>query len=227
MHGYSEFVGMNDRALSPEFCDLVRLIPSYGYKMICKGVQIVMKKAVALTVTAALILSFTACNKPGNTESARGCQIFACDSGNLIGFEGIYADGSTVTLLFDETVVFDRDNTGPGFGWCFERGSFLERNYITVFAGDEEYRVQCDDITVDADEMTMVFDVDDIDTDEITGVRFFASSEVSIDFEEGVISGLVYGGDCREEFTQTYNAGRDSWGEVEWLVLPEPIEFNP
>ena len=186
-----------------------------------------MKKAVALMVTGALILSFTACNKPGSTGGSGGDQIFACDSGNLIGFEGVYADGSTVTLLFDETVVFDRDNTGPGFGYCFERGSFLERDYITVFAGDEEYRVQGDDITVDADEMTMVFDVDDIDTDEITGVHFFASFEVSIDFEEGVISGFVYGGDCREEFTQIYNAGRDSWGEVEWIVFPEPIEIDP
>lgn len=187
-----------------------------------------MKRIVSVLLASALILA-AGCdreNKSGKSSEYEE-EIFSCDSGNLLGFEGAYAEDNTVTLLFDEDVVFDSNHSGPGFRYCFERGSFLERDYITVFAGDEEYRVQGDDITVDADEMTMVFDVDDIDSDEITGVHFFVSFEVSIDFEEGVISGFVYGGDCREDFTQTYDADRDSWGEVEWIVFPEPIEIDP
>ena len=181
-----------------------------------------MKKAVSLLVGTSLLFTLAGCSE--KTESSDYVEeIFSCDSDNLIGLEGAYAEDSSVTLIFDEDVVFDSNRSGPGFGYCFERGSFLERDYITVFAGDEEYRVQGDDIKVDADEMTMVFEVNDIDADEITGVHFFASFEVNIEFEEGVISGIVYGGDCREEFSQTYNSGRDIWEDVEWNVIPEPM----
>ena len=183
-----------------------------------------MKKFLSFVLVSSLILSAYGCTKVDDNEASQyGEEIFVCDSGNLLGLEGVHANEGNVTLLFDEDVVFDSNRSGPGFGYCFEGGSFLDRDYITVFAGDEEYRVQGDDIAVNADEMTIVFDVDDIDTDEITGVHFFVSFEVSIDFEEGVISGIVYGGDCREEFSQTYNSGRDIWEDVEWNTIPEPM----
>ena len=75
--------------------------------------------------------------------------------------------------------------------------------------------------------MTIVVDVDDIDPDEIAQFNFTVSGTFVLDLEEDVLYWWGYGGDCREEVTQQYNAATDSWSEAVYEVIPCPETDRP
>lgn len=195
-----------------------------------------MKKIVSVLLISTLMMAAAGCGKDavsegregreGSQSSEYGEEIFVCDPYNLLGFEGIYADGETVTVLFDEDAMNDEegDITIPGVSFVFDRGNLLDDEHVVVFAGSQTCYVAGNDIDVDGDEMTMTFEVSGIDVDDITGITFYRGDSYNIDFEQGLLSCTLYGGECREEITQQYNASRDSWAEAECEIFAEPME---
>ncbi len=194
-----------------------------------------MKRLISVLLISAIMMTAAGCKEERRREereeesSGYGEEIFVCDPANFMGFEGAYANGDTITLLFDEDELNSQERNlfVPGVAYDFTRGYLLDDNYIEVFTGGTSYNVMGEYIDIDDDEMTMTFDVEDIDAEDIIGVSFHKGDVYTIDFNRGEMSALIWGGDCRIEINQEYDASTDSWGEAESEVIPEPMTIVP
>ena len=66
--------------------------------------------------------------------------------------------------------------------------------------------------------------MDKKDAKDITGFSIsFGSGYYSVNLEEGFIKAEVYGGECSNIYTQTYNAKKDKWSEVEEELILYPM----
>lgn len=187
-----------------------------------------MKKAIALTVTAALALSLTACKKPDNTKSPEGEEIFVCDPDNMFGFAGVYVEEDLLSIQFDRDYTYD-GMIPRGMEYFFDHPDLGSSAVLYVVTDDESIRIDFDDVNINDRAMTIRFDVSDIDVDEINGFTFSNGDQFAIMFDDGELSAVIWGGDCANTYRQHYDEGRDEWSDIEedFRSYPETIIDDP
>ena len=187
-----------------------------------------MKKAIALTVTAALALSLTACKKPDKTKSPEGEEIFVCDPDNMFGFAGVYVEEDLLSIQFDRDYTYD-GMIPRGMEYFFDHPDLGSSAVLYVVTDDESIRIDFDDVNINDRAMTIRFDVSDIDVDEINGFTFSNGDQFAIMFDDGELSAVIWGGDCANTYRQHYDEGRDEWSDIEedFRSYPETIIDDP
>lgn len=191
----------------------------------------IMKKFLSVLLISALMMTAAGCTEERRTEAEEeeigyGEEIFVCNPGNFLGFEAAYANGDTVTLLFDEDAT-EPYYTIPGVMYDFTRGYMPDDNYIEVYAGDESYQINGDDVDIDKDEQTMTFEVDEIEAEDITSIRFYRGDTYVVDFSSGRVEGSLWIEAGCQHVYQEYDFRGDTWGELICDPIEEPCEPTP
>ncbi len=192
-----------------------------------------MKKILTTAVAAAMILALPGCAKV-DKGSSYGEPLFECDSDNMLGFAGAYynEEDEEITLLFNGEYLYESDYETTVLYW-FEEG-LLSRACIYVDTDGDSEVIERDDIDLDEDDddLTIRFTIEDTDPDDITGFSFYSGNQCRIDLENEEITYVLWGGECSENYSQSYNRRRDSWDEVEselvlYPMTEEPPEIEP
>jgi len=187
-----------------------------------------MRKDVLLLPVLVLSVVISGCSGSSSDASAYGEEIFKCDPDNIMGFEGAFIEGERVTLVFDEEYASDGEYP-VRTRYYFREEQIPSRDRLTVYTeGNNPVVLDSNEIEVDADAMTISFEVSLPKGDEITGVAF-NYGDARIMFDDALIEVSVNGGECVENYTQLYDEHSDSWGEVEYdmEVWPMICEDDP
>lgn len=181
-----------------------------------------MRKDVLLLPVLVLGVVISGCSGSLSDASDYGEEIFKCDPDNILGFEGAFIEGERVTLVFDEEYASDGDY--PVITrYYFREEQIPSRDHLTVYtAANDPVVTDSNEIEVDADAMTISFEVSLPKGDKITGVAF-NYGDARIMFDDALIEVSVIGGECVEDYTQRYDEHSDSWGEVEYDVVVWPM----
>lgn len=193
-----------------------------------------MKRFLSVVLASSLILAVPGCAKEAESPKY-GEEIFTCNSDNMFGFEGLYIDGDTLVLTFDEDNVSD-ELYSRCINNIFDHDELFANDYINILTDGDSLIINADDVEVDGDEYVItIFDVD-IDTDEITGVTInTGGNNYTVNIDEEILTALVWGGECLDIFTQEYIRRDDSWSNVGYeqefypmtVVDPDFIPYVP
>ena len=182
------------------------------------------KKNCLIVMLMILLLLFSAC---GKKAEVKGDEIFSCNPDNLLGLESVYIDDGKMFICFDDKYVYDEEYP-YGVQGFFKNGKLNNNNYVGVIIADgDPVLFEGDDVAVDADELTLSFSIDGLDSEKINGVSFAIGDRYRVDFEAGTINGDCYGGDCTVYYEQTYNTEFSSWGAAKSETVGEPETCEP
>lgn len=172
------------------------------------------KKIYFIAIIMSFLLCFTGC---GHKVAVKGDVIFSCSPDNILGLESVYADDGIIYIQFDKNYVFTNEYP-VGVQQIFPDGHLNQNDYILVEVSDnagEPVEIEADDVVVDAETMTLSFPSNGLDPEKIGIVSLFLGKDLyTVYFEDGLMGGDYFAGDCTKYFRQSYNSKFDSWGKL-------------
>ena len=181
------------------------------------------KRLLVCVLMAVMAVSLFA----GCSKISKKSWLYACDSDNLLAFEGYYYSKDSLYLVFD-TDHISKKNFPSGMYYEMKEEEWSEYSRLSLRLEDSlsSYKVDPDDIDVEVKngKLLISFEMDKKDAKDITGFSIsFGSGYYNVNLEEGFIKAEVYGGECSNIFTQTYNAKKNKWSEVEEEFILYPM----
>ena len=188
-----------------------------------KGAVTMKKRIQNISLCLMLIMLLTSVFTGCGTK-AYGEKIFACSSGNFMGFTGAYLDEENrMTLVFDKWRVMTWSGAHPGLKQIFKDGALPKDSEILVYRRKTEgirftsIDIDADEITVDKQNMTISFVIKkDVKAEDI--VEFHINTDpgyCAAKFNDPDRDTCVYGDDEKFSYEQIYNESKNSWSKIE------------
>ena len=164
----------------------------------------VLKTAVLMMLCLVLIMGC------GNSY---GDKVYTCSSKNMMGFKGVYADGNTVTLLFET----DDASTGSPDIKISRMFDLRSDDEFFLISKDYDFAViDTGELTEDFVNGTITFNLTGFAPEEIESIQFTCDGDrYSIDIINGEIEALVNYDDGIDLCMQVYESGK--WSEIQSL----------
>ncbi|MBO7095995.1 MAG: hypothetical protein J6V94_03450 [Lachnospiraceae bacterium] len=161
----------------------------------------VLKSAVLMMLCLVLIMGC------GNSY---GDKVFTCSSKNMMGFEGVYVSGSTVTIHF---VTKNASTEAPKIDIGRVLSPRSGDKFYLVTKGADFIVIDTKELTIDSLDGTISFTLTGYSTDDLQSIHFVSENySYSIDIVKAEIEALIEEGDAADLCMQSYDSSK--WSEV-------------
>ena len=168
----------------------------------------VLKIVALMTICLVLIMG---CGKN------YGDKVFTCSSKNMLGFEGVYVSGNTLTLNFVTKNDMSAENPYLGLGKLLSSGRLGSSEYITLITEDSKIiRIDSYQVSLDYSDETISFPFEGCTADEIRSIHFTGDCYVyDIDIVKKHIEVMIDTDELFDWYMQDYDGKK--WTEASSL----------